>query len=67
MRLLEEGTKRGQPAEGFILAIEACGRELARHFPANDTNPNELSDAAADTSVNAALVAPGSDDVTGKG
>lgn len=67
MRLLEEGTKRGQPAEGFILAIEACGRELARHFPANDTNPNELSDAAADLSVNAALVAPGNDDVTGKG
>jgi len=66
MTILEEETKRGQPAEGFILAIEACGRELAPHFPASATNPNELRDAAADISVNAADLAPRHDDVTGK-
>jgi putative membrane protein len=31
-------------ADGFIVAIEKCGNVLATHFPANDTDRNELPD-----------------------
>lgn len=34
----------GQPAAGFIEAIEKAGRHLADHFPPGTTNPNELPD-----------------------
>lgn len=32
----------GRPADGFIAAIESCGKVLAEHFPAGADNPNEL-------------------------
>lgn len=35
---------RGEPAEGFVQAIEACGRHLAEHFPPGSSDPNELPD-----------------------
>lgn len=34
----------GRIAEGFIAAIDACGDELARHFPRADGSHNELPD-----------------------
>lgn len=37
--------KAGQPGDGFVTAIEKCGRLLATHFPADRSNPNELSNA----------------------
>jgi putative membrane protein len=40
------GIRRGDPAAGFIAAIEACGPVLSRHFPpgtlARDELPNRL-------------------------
>lgn len=32
----------GRAADGFISAIEACGRILAQHFPPGSSNPDEL-------------------------
>ena len=44
--VLLAGIKRGDPAAGFIAAIEACGAVLSRHFPpgtlARDELPNRL-------------------------
>jgi putative membrane protein len=34
----------GRIADGFIVAIEACGNELAQHFPLTDAGRNELPD-----------------------
>jgi len=34
----------GQIGDGFIEAVNAIGTHLATHFPADGTNPNELSD-----------------------
>lgn len=34
----------GQTATGFIEAVTAVGDQLATHFPADGTNPNELPD-----------------------
>lgn len=34
----------GRIADGFIVAIEACGNELAQHFPRTDASRNELPD-----------------------
>jgi putative membrane protein len=36
--------KAGQPADGFVAAIERCGVVLAKHFPPDEHNPNELPD-----------------------
>ena len=36
--------RRGDVAAGFVAAIDAVGAELARHLPADGTNPNELPD-----------------------
>jgi putative membrane protein len=43
------GVKAGQPGDGFVAAIERCGRILAQHFPAQADNPNELPDALVET------------------
>jgi putative membrane protein len=42
--LLTSNLKAGRPGDGFVLAIEACGRLLATHFPATGPNPDELPD-----------------------
>lgn len=34
----------GEPAEGFVRAITACGGHLAQHFPPGSRDPNELPD-----------------------
>lgn len=40
---LGKGLKAGQPGDGFVAAIEICGRVMAEHFPATGENPNQLS------------------------
>lgn len=45
--IVDELTARigqGEPAEGFVRAIEACGDHLAAHFPPGSRDPNELPD-----------------------
>ncbi len=34
--------KQGKTCDGFLAAIAQCHKELATHFPAKDSNPNEL-------------------------
>jgi len=41
---LIEHMRDGRVAEGFIAAIDACGNELARHFPQAAGSRNELPD-----------------------
>lgn len=35
---------KGQPADGFVKAIEEAGHHLAKHFPPTIPDPNELPD-----------------------
>ena len=37
-------TRDGRIADGFIAAIEACGKVLAAHFPRSETSRDELPD-----------------------
>ncbi len=39
-----KGVKSGDPASGFVSAIEICGGYLAEHFPAHGERHNALSD-----------------------
>jgi putative membrane protein len=41
---LVAGMRAGKPGDGFVTAIERCGRHLAEHFPAGPDNPDELPD-----------------------
>jgi putative membrane protein len=36
--------KADRPGDGFVVAIELCGAQLARNFPPGELNPNELPD-----------------------
>jgi len=36
--------KEGRVRDGFVAAIDAVGIELARHYPADGVNHNELPD-----------------------
>jgi len=38
------GIRNGQPAEGFMAAIEQCSAVLSQHFPPGALNRNELPD-----------------------
>jgi putative membrane protein len=42
---LVAGVRTGKPGDGFVAAIERCGRHLTKHFPAAPGNANELPDA----------------------
>ena len=46
---LAAGMKAGKPGDGFVAAIETCGRLLAAHFPSEGANRNELPDAVVET------------------
>jgi putative membrane protein len=46
---LVTGMRAGQPGNGFVAAIERCGRLLALHFPAHGTRLNELPDGVIET------------------
>src|SRR6476659_2361696 len=39
---LIEGIKQGRPGDGFVAAIERCGRVLAEHFPPGALKRDEL-------------------------
>ena len=41
---VQDGMKRGCPADGFVRAVELCGGALAQHFPSQGPHPNALSD-----------------------
>ena len=41
--------KAGQVGAGFVEAVNAVGAQLAAHFPASGTNPNELPDHLIET------------------
>ena len=38
------GIANGRAADGFVEAIDRCGRVLAEHFPPGALNKNELPD-----------------------
>lgn len=40
---LTGGLKARKPGDGFVAAVEICGRVMAEHFPATGENPNDLS------------------------
>ena len=42
--------KVGSPGDGFVAAVENCGRVLAAHFPVHGPKPNELPNAIVETS-----------------
>jgi putative membrane protein len=39
-----QGIRSGDPASGFVRAIETCGAALAEHFPPSGDGHNALSD-----------------------
>ena len=41
---VQDGMKRGRPADGFVRAVELCGEALATHFPSAGPHANHLSD-----------------------
>ena len=47
--VLTAGIKAGQPGDGFVSAIETAGRVLAAHFPASESNPDELPNDLIET------------------
>lgn len=40
--------KAGRSTDGFVSAIQECGDHLARHFPPQSPNPNELPDSVTE-------------------
>ena len=41
-RALARGLKARRPADGFVEAVQICGRVMAQHFPSTGENPDEL-------------------------
>ena len=46
---LTSGMKAGKPGDGFVAAIETCGRLLSAHFPSDGAHRNELPNAVVET------------------
>ncbi len=46
-----EGIRQGKPREGICAAIQSCGWALAKHFPHQANDVNELSDQVIDRQV----------------
>ena len=44
VKAVQDGMKRGDPAAGFVRAVELCGAALAEHFPSTGPKENLLSD-----------------------
>jgi uncharacterized membrane protein len=43
-REMEDSFRRGEWRHGALQAVTRAGELLARHFPAGESNPNELPD-----------------------
>lgn len=43
------GMKTGKPADGYIQAIDICGKALAMHFPPNGSPKNAFSNSVLET------------------
>jgi putative membrane protein len=41
-RALARGLKAHRPADGFVEAVQICGRVMAQHFPSTGENPDDL-------------------------
>lgn len=41
-KALARGLKARRPADGFVAAVQICGRVMVEHFPSTGQNPNEL-------------------------
>ena len=41
---VQDGMKRGRPADGFVRAVELCGEALTTHFPSQGPHANAMSD-----------------------
>ena len=41
---VQDGMKRGRPADGFVRAVELCGEALAAHFPSSGPHANPIGD-----------------------
>src|SRR3546814_8400571 len=46
---LVDALKDGRPGDGLVAAVEQSGELLARHFPPDVRNPNELPDRLIET------------------
>ena len=44
-----EGMKAGKPADGYIQAIDICGKALAMHFPPNGSPKNAFPNSVLET------------------
>ena len=44
-----EGMKTGKPADGYIQAIDICGKALAMHFPPNGSPRNAFPNSVLET------------------
>jgi uncharacterized protein len=44
VKAVQDAMKRGDPASGYVKAIDICGAAMAEHFPATGDKVNALSD-----------------------
>jgi putative membrane protein len=44
-----DGMKRGKPADGFVEAIQICGKALAEHYPPDGVPKNHLPNTILET------------------
>ena len=46
---VQDGMKRGRPADGFVRAVELCGQALAAHFPSQGPHDTVIGDGLLET------------------